>query len=899
MRKICLIIFFLFIFLLFPVTQAGSGVLLTEVKVNYNGPEKFEKQLPLIVPFEEGQEVTKEEIEEHFLRLNETGTFKDVQYHLSEVDSQGYRLEIDVVKTKRVRNIIVKGNYPILSKHIKKLIPLQPGTDFDGELIPESIETVKAYLEKEGYYDSLVTISVRDSKEYEVKDLVVKIKRGHKYHVRHIEIEGNQFISKKSLRNKINRFSRFKMRRLKKNLKNIQKMYASYGYIKARVKLKDIIFHEDIRKVDVFLTVRENKKFKLIIKGKTYFNKQRLKAVTNLKEWRSYDRYAIKKSKLRLERYYRLRGFPDAIIEADLIKPDKHSIIAQYTIIPGKRVSLRNIKFVGNKKMGAKKLKKSMLSQETGFMSSQFFYENKLYHDATRLEDAYEKNGFFDVDVSEPEFEVNYFGDQKIAIYNIEEGHQYRLGQIRIESDLPVNESFLLKKSDLRTGKKFKAEQVERAKNQILDEIFEEGFAYASIAVSIETNKESFEVDVVFKITRGKQAFIRSIVVDGHLITNEKVIRNNLKIKSGEVFQYQKMLDGQLNLRKLGIFTSVRLTPLGFEEKEEQIDLLISVIERKSISMSLQGGYDSRHLVTGEFNLTKYNIYGTGRQLNSRFIGGPKYDRIEMTFFSPRVFGASWNLSVQVFGEYEDEVYYTAASYGGFASTLKNFGSRFTFGFKEQVSQTEVFESESDVATLGDSLFDNTFNEFQLSFLLDFRDNFSDPQKGFYILAQNELNTDLSNVKNNFNTFEFNMNHYLGFFKKFTLVSTFRYGHTFELSGDARIPVNKLFFLGGSETLRGFGEDAIDPSGGTIRAIYNTELQLRVTESVKVAGFFDAGIIADSLNALSLDGIRQSAGVGFRYFTPIGPIRLDWGFILDRQAGEPRQRVHFSFGYFF
>ena len=220
-------------------------------------------------------------------------------------------------------------------------------------------------------------------------------------------------------------------------------------------------------------------------------------------------------------------------------------------------------------------------------------------------------------------------------------------------------------------------------------------------------------------------------------------------------------------------------------------------------------------------------------------------------------------------------------------------------GLKEQITRTDVITSESNTAILGNSLFDNTFNEFEAFFILDTRDNFSDPKKGFYILAKDELNVDLSDFNNVFNTIELNISHYLGLFKSITINNTIRYGHTFKIASSPRIPVNKLFFSGGSDTVRGFTEDGLAPSGGTASLIYNGEVQFALTESLKVAGFFDVGFLIDNMNALSVSDIRESAGFGLRYLTPVGPLRLDYGMILDRIPGEQRQRMHVSFGYFF
>lgn len=115
-------------------------------------------------------------------------------------------------------------------------------------------------------------------------------------------------------------------------------------------------------------------------------------------------------------------------------------------------------------------------------------------------------------------------------------------------------------------------------------------------------------------------------------------------------------------------------------------------------------------------------------------------------------------------------------------------------------------------------------------------------------------------------------------------------------------PVFRLknsFFLGGNDTIRGFDEDAVNTAGGTTFIVYNVELLFEVIGGFKLAGFFDAGSLTEKFTDINRASIREAAGFGLRYLTPIGPIRLDYGFILDRRPGEQRSRLHFSFGHFF
>ncbi|MCP5464259.1 MAG: outer membrane protein assembly factor BamA [Deltaproteobacteria bacterium] len=902
LKKTQLFVFIIFI-LIFPIaTQpalSNDEILLREIHITTPQNEFDTKTWDNLFPFKKGDRVSKQKLEDRISAINQLNLFQTIEYQLKELGKNTYELDVKIDQAPKVRDINVKGNYPFLAKDIRRLVSIQSGDVFEKSELRKSETIITEYLEKHGFYGSTVSISKRKQSDKGYVDLLVDLDKGKTYRVGEITVKGNHFLKTNRIKNKISRFGRFRIERFKKDIKKIKELYRKKGFIKARVKTEDLAYNSKTEKVGISIQVRENRKLTLFLSGESRFSLSRLKPVMGLEKRRSYDRVAIANAKNRLKRFYQLKGYPNAQIKSKIEKPDDHQVHVYLEINAGKRVLLKDIQFDGNDEIGKQKLQKNIDSVESGLFSNEPFNQRQLIKDQLKLAAYYKGQGFFDSEIKTPEVEKNHFGDQVTVSFPISEGQQYSIGSITLASEDKLDTEKLLKVSKLKTKDDYKAEDIQEATLKLKEHFEKQGHAYVEIKNENIVNREQKTVSVIFHIQKGPIVRVRKILLKGNFQTKSKIIRRHLKLKEGELFVFQDMLDGQLNLRRLGVFSSVRATPLGFDQRQTELDVLVSVIERKPVVVELSAGFDSRNLATGELNFTKYNLFGSARQLSTRVIGGLQYSRAELTFYSPRIFGASWNLANQYFGQYENTTNFNAYSYGGFINTLKNFGPHWTFGFKEQITRTEVLESESNVAALGNALFDNTFNEFQVSLIFDARDNFSDPQKGVYILARNEWNTDLSDVTNNFNTVELNASHYLGFLKRFTLVNTLRYGHTFGLGTTPRIPVNKLFFLGGSDTLRGFTEDGVNPSGGTVQLIYNGELQFAFTESVKVAGFFDAGVLQNDIQAIQKSDVRESAGMGLRYFTPIGPLRLDWGFILDRKSGEPQSRLHFSFGYFF
>ena len=887
----------LFFALFLSERAIATTLTLSSVSIRVLNDDYRSEEIKKILPFVPGQKVSAEEVARQMREIEGLENIERATYKFIP-EGKGHRLEIEILEYEIIRNIFVIGNYPFLNRDFTRLIPLQSGTIYDPTLIPKSIESIVTFLRKNGYYDSIVTITAKPHYKYDTVDLKIRIQKGHTYRVDKITINGSKNIATKKINNKISRSSRFRMVKLKNNLHKIKKLYTKKGFVKARIKLDKIIFYDNTKTADIHVSIKENKRLLLRFTGKPVFKKSSLAQVLNFEERRSYDRYSIQISRLRLERFYQQSGYPDAIVRHKLFKTDDE-VRVTYHVTPGKRVELAKIRFEGNKKFGNKHLKKRMTSEESKLMRRGQFRITRLLTDVMRLKDYYQSKGYLDTDIATPEVTTNKYGDQKTATYRIQEGELYRLENVRAVSDLDYDTKKLLNVTGLKKEDEFTKERLDKAKIKVFETIFLDGYAYATVEFKGHIDQDTKTVDLTIDVHRGDKVHLRHIAVEGNNLTHTKTILSHIKMKEGDTFVYQKVLDAQLNLRSLGIFSTVKIEVLGLEDKSREIDLHVFVNELKTNLAKIQAGFDNRTMARGEFSYTRRNLFGRAKQFNTRLIGGKKFNRGEVTFFSPRVFGASWNLANQYFGQFEDAPNFDAYSYGSFINTLKNFGPHWTFGFKEGVTRTEVLETQSNLALLGNALFDNSFNEAGLFAIFDNRDNFSDPQRGFYILIRNDINTDLSDFTNNFNTAHVNINHHYGFLGRFTLNNTVRYGHNFKISENPRIPVNKLFFMGGADTVRGFDEDAVDASGGTFSFIYNTELNFRIYEAFKIAGFFDAGVLSDNINALTWGDVRESAGLGIRYFTPVGPVRLDWGFILDRRPGEPTSNLHFSFGYFF
>ncbi len=807
-------------------------------------------------------------------------------------------LHVTANPAKKIRSIQFHGNYPLLSRKILHQMTLQPGSIVTESALRESSDRIRNYFISHGYNDTVVTITQENLAHNDaVERLDVRIKKGPRYKINTITIEGQTHLSRKKVAQVFHEKQYYKERRTKNDVKRLKKILIDRGYLKAQVSLTAVNFNPEQKTVDLIISVRDNKTVDIDFRGYQTVSLKSLKRHAGIDRMLSFDNLSLERSRKQLEDTLKNRGYRQArVTTITENKPDKIKII--YDVKEGVRSQVNSISYKNNHNLSDKRIKKEMIVKESTFLNPHYMQEQALQRDQIRIVDLYKTNGFFDVRLSPAEMTSNKFGDQIDIQFEVDEGEPYRIETITYDAPPFISKRFLLKNSKVKKRRQYVQDDVEKTKGNILNELNRQGYAYASVDALTTVNHDTHRVSITFHIAPGKKVTVRRILFEGLDRTRLSSLKKHVKLIEGHPYSETLLNESMNNLRQMGVFSSIQNFVLGLEHESAQVDIVFAVIERNTVNLDAQVGFDSRNLVTGEVSLTKYNLFGTAKQLNTRIIGGPQYSRGEVTFIAPRIFGASWNLANQLFAQYQDEPNFNATSYGSYVSTYKGFGSHYSLSLKEQVSHTNLDEANSNPDLAG-ALFDNTLNEIQVTHYFDFRDNYSDPQRGFYAVQKNTLSTDLNQISDNFVTSESSFSHFLGFWRRLVFVNALRFGQINTLNGNPTVPANKLFFLGGADTLRGFEDDAIKSSGGTSQGIYNFEIQFGVSQDLRLASFFDAGFLTNDMNTLKIDDIRESVGVGLRYFTPLGPLRLDLGFPLDRKDSEPTQQLHFSFGYYF
>lgn len=889
-----LIIFF---FILISPHSFSKNRIVNLVSADFELYSLKDRDVLAIVPIKAQDKINDEILEKAKSELENTKLFTDIKI-IPQLKNGKTTLLYKLKEARLVRKIEVSGHYPFLTKKIIRQSLFQSGERFFPKNIEESKQRIISFFENYGYFGTDVDIFTETDEINHVVNIQINIKKGNTYLVGKVQTNGNTLYSDSYIKNLFGTYSKFRPKKAKEKIKFLRQKYIDQGWVRARITLDDYKINSQTNKIDLFLTIEERKKIKINFEGNQWFRYITLKNQVTFYEERSLGRFSIERSVEKIKYLYSINGFLEANVDYKIKKEDNEKVIT-FIINEGKRTRLKKINLIGAKQVKPKKIIQNLASKEYSLSSQGLFNINNIPLDLELIKKNYRKLGFLDIQINRHEIILNEFKDMATLNIYLDEGPQYTLNDIEIIGNHYFSHKDIKKIIKLKKNKYIKSDKLRSVENKILDKYFEEGFAYLDLEIEKVIDKERHQINLNFIIDEGKKVKIGHILMKGLFHTKKSTILNNLKFKEGDFYIHEKILEAQLNLKKLGIFNYVQIIPVGVNDQNKIIDLVIKVEERKRHTLDLQAGFDSDKLVSSQLLFTKRNLFGKAKKFQARAIGGFELSRGELTLFHPKVFYASWNLYQQIFIEYEDDENYNAFSYGGSMGVSKPFGNHFTLILKNEISRFNIFENESNQDALNQNLFDNTFLEFESGFIFDTRDNFSDPQRGIYAKLSSEINTDLSDTTNNFLISEVNLSAYLNILPRTVFIQTFRLGKLNRINENARIPVNKLFFLGGNDTIRGFDEDAVNSNGGTTSLLLNTELQIRIMGGFKLASFLDVGSLTETFSEIEKSSFRESAGVGIRYITPIGPIRLDYGFVLDARQGEQDKRFHFSFGYFF
>lgn len=606
---------------------------------------------------------------------------------------------------------------------------------------------------------------------------------------------------------------------------------------------------------------------------------------------------------------YQEKGYYFARIDSVVEEAGANQVNVEFRITEGEQVTIGKIEFEGAKAFTDKELRKVLQTQQKWFLSwltsTDVYKEDQVRTDLVRLQVWYQNHGYIRAEIREPRIVENRKENSLTLVIPVVEGRQYRVGQVRVDGDDVFGAEELRKRIALKTGDVYDRSQLNSDIAKITELYAQKGHAFADVIPQTSINDERQVVDLRITPQRGRRAFIGRVNIKGNDFTRDKVLRREVALLEGSLFDGEKLKLTRRRLQNLGFFEEVKLeTKRG--ESPDLLDVEIEVKEKPTGVISGGSGFSNRAGVLLFGEIRENNLFGRGQSLSLRVRRSDLDTTGTLSFLEPHFLDTNFSLSSSVFLQSDEFDNFERDRVGGnlgFGRWLgENVFARLTYQYEED----NVFNI-ADTATnfIKQQRGKTIISSVSPSILRDGRDNRINPTQGGLSQLTTRVAGSVLGGESDFYEAEAEHRHYVPFFnKRVILMGRGRVTWADGFAGD-RLPVFERAFLGGARTVRGFDfreigpkDESGDPVGGNASLLFNVEMQFPFVAGLRAVIFFDAGQVyrKDEDTLFDLADLRTSAGGGLRIISPLGPISLDWGVKLDRQPGESLSEFHFTIG---
>jgi outer membrane protein insertion porin family len=597
----------------------------------------------------------------------------------------------------------------------------------------------------------------------------------------------------------------------------------------------------------------------------------------------------------RINELYKSKGYYNTTTNVSVSYPSENQAEVTFSIDEGKKIFIGEIRFEGNSTFDDDDLQDAIETAERNWLSwiteTGVLKMEILKQDAFRIGAFYNNNGFIEVKVGEPVVEQKE--DELFITFRIEEGPRYKVGTVEIAGDLLEDRDKLLARLKIRDEEFLNRQTLRTDSLGLTDMYAEKGYAFAEVRPRVDSAPDSKRVDIVFQIDKGPLVYFNRVEISGNTRTRDNVIRRDLTVQEGGVFDSKAIRKSTENLNRLGHFEEASVIPQP-TLLENQMDVQVEVKEKSTGQFSIGAGYSSSDSLLFMAEISENNLMGTGNRLALAANLSSVSNYYNLSFTNPRIMDSKVLAGFNVFNwekEYDD---YTKESTGGgvnlghslFEEWRINYGYAYT-----DTDLTDIAENASIVILRSRDI--NITSAVRVSVGRDTRNNYYNASSGSVNTVSVEYAGGFLGGDAEFTKVEATSSWFFPLPYDFVFHLKGSAGQAFE-NEDDKLPVYEHFYLGGLNSIRGFETSRVSPIdpvtgeriGGDKMWYANVEVIFPLFEEMGLRGvvFTDFG------------KVKKAAGIGFRWLSPVGPLRLEWGYNLDPEDDEDSSVWDFSIG---
>jgi outer membrane protein insertion porin family len=819
------------------------------------------------------------------------------------------------------------------------------GAPYEDEALGSAKTRIERILKANGFNEARLASTVERQPEGDQLRFTFQIHKGKRARYDRPKINGDLKLAEDAIvgatgwRYRIlHIYKRVNAQRTRAAVTNIRKKYQSKERLMADIRLDSLEYDRQTKRMKPTFTIKAGPKVDVrTVEAKV--SKGTLRANVPVYTERRVDRDLLVEGARNLRDYFQTQGYYDVDIEFRQHDESADHVVIEYVIAQGQRYKVVNVEVVGNHYFSEDVVRERMFVQASSFALRRGRYSESLRKkDEENIENLYKSNGFRNVKVtSAVDREYRGTPGHLSAQFAIEEGPQWFVDRVDVNGVEQEDKEDLLTRLTSLPGQPFSEVGVATDRDALLTEYYTRGFPDATFQWREEASDKPHRVNLTYTLTEGRQQFVRDVLVTGYNTTRRSLIDRNLRVQKGKPLSPVSMLDGQKNLYELGIFSRVNAAIQNPDGQTQHKYVLYDIEEASRYSLSFGVGaelarfggttssLDTPAGSTGfsprvSVDLSRLNLLGLGHVVSLRGRVSSLQKLGSITYVAPRLRNIEGrNLTFTAFYDSSRDVRTFAAKRQEASIQLSQQLSKPTTALFRFTYRRVATSDVAIPALLVPALLQPVrIGIFSASLVQDRRNNSADASRGIY----NTLDTGLAwkgfGSQRSFlrvlgrNATYYSLTKNLVLARQTTLGFLFPFSIPQGLSEAEAIPLPERFFGGGSTSHRGFpdnqagprdigtpagaGASATQPTGfplgGNALLFNNVELRFPlIGENIRGVIFHDAGNIYSRIGDISLrqrqaslqdfNYMEHAAGIGVRYKTPIGPVRVDLVYSIN------------------
>jgi outer membrane protein insertion porin family len=910
-----------------------EGQPVAEVHVVDNAGRAVQEKIPTL-PLKAGETFSFQAERDSLRRLYAMGDFANIRATASRGP---FGLDIDfIVQRNYYNNVVrVRGLRPPPTDSVAlSAMRLSLGDPFRQSALEEALGRLRGVLQDNGFYQPKITWSLEAHSDTRQLDVSVVVDPGLRARIGEIAVHNQTPYMNATLlrRSSLSAKTALTLASLSRLSQRLKKFLVDQGYLGAGVVISRQDYDAKSGRVPLTLSVTAGPRVRVETTG-ARVSKSRLRKLLPIYAEGAVDEDLLQEGRRNLRNYFQSQGYFNTTVDVSSRQDaaEKERVIS-YQISRGDRYRLAGVAFEGNKYFGSSLLQTRLKLQPASFASSGRFSQQMMRDDADSIRALYLSNGFRDAQVSS-DVDDHYRGKRNnlFVTFHIVEGVQTRIASLKIEGNQAIATSTLLSVTGSTAGQPYSESGVASDRNNILALYFNEGFPDASMEAKVSPAADN-EVSLAYHVNEGRQVEVSKLLLTGYDFTRRGIIARQVTIQPGAPLREGEVASTQRQLYNLGVFNRVQIAPQNPTGTDPQKAVVVDVQEGDRYTIGYGFGFEVQRIAGGSnnpngsiigasprgiFEIARNNMFGRAQTLSVTTRASTLEYRASSNY-SAADFLNDRSLTAQLTA-YADKTQdintFTSTSLEGGASIAEHLSPSSSllyqyFYRRVEASNVAATINLEDVPLISQP---TLVSGFDITYARDRRDNPADATRGnFNTVDFSDAIESIGSSASYLRGFFQNSSFY-SFGKAFVFARSVRFGveaplgnttSALECASCVFIPLPEHFYAGGGTSLRGFGLNQAgprDPStgfpiGGLALLIFNQELRFPMKLPFvgnRLGGtiFYDGGNVYQDMYHITLAWKSKSltdlnywsntVGFGVRYPTPVGPVRLDFGLLLN------------------